>query len=137
MPESVKEDFRGPQPRGSATRSRLFEIDDQLANRIPDRLGVGVSNGEGNWCAAVGRKEAHTKATRLTIRDQNAWQALIFRHVGASAIHAADDAKVLTACVALFARHHRFLRAGFGLCGLCGLYRGMCTSLRISGILRP
>ena len=133
MPESVKEDFRGPQPRRSATRSRLFEIDDQRANRVPDRLGVGVSNGEGNWCAAVGRKEAHTKATRLTIRDQNAWQALIFRHVGASAIHAADDAKVLTACVALLLGITGFC----GLCGLCGLYRGLCTSLRISGILRP
>lgn len=101
MPESVEEDFRGPQPRRSALWGRLFEIDEQLANRIPDRLGVGVPNGERNWRAAVGRKEAHTKATKLTIRDKNAWQTLILRHVGESAIHAADDAKVLTTCVAV------------------------------------
>ena len=38
--------------------------------------------------------------------------------------------------VLLFARDPRFLLAGFGLFGLCGLYRGLCDLLRISGILR-
>ncbi len=127
MPQSFEEDFCGPQPRRSALRGRLFEIDDEPAHRIPYRLSVGVLNGQWNWGALVGRKKAHAKSTRLPIWDQDAGQAFFFSGVGESAIHGADDAKILNACVALFEVHlgwHavvrfvQFVRADCGLCGL-------------------
>ena len=105
----------------------MFEIDDEPAHRIPYRLRVGVLNGEWNWGAFVGGKQAHAKSTRLPIWDQDAGQALFFREVEESAIHGADDAKILNACVALFEVHlgwHavvrfvQFVRADCGLCGL-------------------
>ena len=81
-------------------------------------------------------EQCDAKSTGLAIWDQNAGQATVFRIGEESAIHAADDAKVLAGCVALIARDPRFLLAWFGLFGLCGLYRGLCDLLRISGILR-
>ena len=124
MPQSFEEDFCGPQPRRSASRGRLFEIDDEPAHRIPYRLRVGVLKGEWNWGAFVGGKQAHAKSTRLPIWDQDAGQALFFRGVGESGIHGADDAKVLNACVGPFAQHSMFLRAEFGLCGLSSVCAG-------------
>ena len=89
-------------------------------------------NGKWDRCALVGGEQRDAKSTGLAIWDQNAGEATVFRIGEESAIHVADDAKVLNACVALFARHLRFLQAGFGLFGLfglCGLYRGLCASL--------
>ncbi len=114
----------------------MFKINDEFAHRIPDRLGVSVLDGKWDRCALVGGEQRHAKSTGLAIWDQNAGQATVFRIGEESAIHAADGAKVPNGCVAQFARHLRFLRAGFGLFGLCGLYRGLCASIRISGILR-
>ena len=139
MPQSFKKHFGRAQPGRSASRGRLFKINDEFAHRIPDRLGVGVLNGKWDRCALVGGEQRDAKSTGLPIWDQNAGYATFFRVGEESAIHDDDDAKVLNACVALFARHPRFLRGGFGLCGLCGLYGlywGPCASLRISGILR-
>ena len=139
MPQSFKKNFGGPQPWRSAPRGRLLEIDDEFAHRVPNRLRVSVLDGKWDRCALVGGEQGHAKTTGLPIWDQNAGYATFFRVGEESAIHATDDAKVLNACVALFARHPRFLRGGFGLCGLCGLYGlywGPCASLRISGILR-
>ena len=136
MPESFEKHFGRAQPRRSASRGRLFKINDEFAHRIPDRLRVSVLNGKWDRCALVGGEQCHAKSTGLAIWDQNAGEAMVFRIGEESAIHAADGAKVPTGCVAQFARHLRFLRAGFGLYGLCGLYRGLCASIRISGILR-
>ena len=134
MPQSFEEDFCGPQPRGSALRGRLFEIDDEPAHRIPYRLSVGVLNGQWNWGALVGGKQAHAKSARLPIWDQDAGHALFFRGVEESAIHRADDAKILNACVALFEVQWGLSSgcAGFTDCASCL----PCAPLRISGILR-
>ena len=136
MPQSFEKHFGRAQPRRSASRGRLFKINDEFAHRIPDRLGVSVLNGKWDRCALVGGEQRHAKSTGLAIWDQNAGQATVFRIGEESAIHMVDDAKVPTGCVAQFARYLRFLRTGFGLFGLCGLYRGLCDLLRISGILR-
>ena len=114
----------------------MFKIDDEFAHRIPDRLGVSILNGKWHRCALVGGEQRDAKSTGLSIWDQDAGQATFFRVGEESAIHTADDAKVLNACVALYVRHPRFLRTGFRLCGLCGLYWDPCASFRISGILR-
>ena len=114
----------------------MFKINDELTHRIPNRLRVSVLNGKWDWCALIWGEQHHAKSTGLAIWDQDAGQATFFRIGEESAIHVADDAKALTGCVALFARHLRFLSGRVGLCGLCGLYRGLCASIRISGILR-
>ena len=139
MPQSFEKHFGRAQPGRSASRGRLFKINDEFAHRIPDRLRVSVLDGEWDRCALVGGEQRDAKSTGLTIWDQNAWQATFFRIGEESAIHEADDAKVLDGCVALIPRDPRFLLAWFGLFGLfglCGLYRGLCDLLRISGILR-
>lgn len=114
----------------------MFKINDEFAHRIPDRLRVSVLDGKWDRCALVGGEQRDAKSTGLAIWDQNAGQATFFRIGEESAIHAADDAKVLAGCVALVAWDPRFLLAWFGLFGLCGLYRSLCDLLRISGILR-
>ena len=114
----------------------MFKINDEFAHRIPDRLRVSVLDGKWNRCALVRGEQCHAKSTGLAIWDQNAGQATFFRIGEESAIHAADDANVLAGRVALIARDPRFLLTWFGLFGLCGLYRGLCALLRISGILR-
>ena len=136
MPQSFEKHFGRAQPRRSASRGRLFKINDEFAHRIPNRLRVGVLNGKWDRRALVGGEQRHAKSTGLPIWDQDARQATFFRIGEESAIHAADDAKVLAGCVALIARDPRFLLAWFGLFGLCGLYRSLCDLLRISGILR-
>ena len=131
MPQSFEKHFGRAQPGRSASRGRLFKINDEFAHRIPDRLRVSVLDGEWDRCALVGGEQRDAKSTGLTIWDQNAWQATFFRIGEESAIHEADDAKVLDGCVALIPRDPRFLLAWFGLFGLCGLYRGLCDLLRI------
>ena len=136
MPQSFEKHFGRAQPRRSASRGRLFKINDEFAHRIPDRLGVSVLDGKWDRCALVGREQRDAKSSGLAVWDQNAGQATFFRIGEESAIHAADDAKILAGRVALIARDPRFLLAWFGLFGLCGLYRSLCDLLRISGILR-